>query len=282
MSNDKALAALKEIAEQDDVEMILDPTWAKRIAQHAVAELESIPAADHSSILASLPPGDWLVHVTDDHNGSVERAPTVELVGPGIDHGICEGCGAKLEPKEIEVYGSGWCHVVAVADSHGDPTPEPCGPVHRFVDADQLPIVERVSRKATGMLTADDRQPIYEGDTISIHQFNPEGGDVRPEVAGVVEYSADVGCYGIRVTVPRKRDDIEVGEWVPIVSFYGLHEESFTVTNRAPQPPTPDSQAVEGVLLDIKDQASAVTVKRMARINEIVNQALARLGVGRE
>lgn len=36
--NGKVREALKEIATQDDVEMILDPTWAKRIVLAALGE----------------------------------------------------------------------------------------------------------------------------------------------------------------------------------------------------------------------------------------------------
>lgn len=68
------------------------------------------------------------------------QAPVV----PSVDHGRCEGCGAIIQPKEIEPYGSQWCHVVPVCCGHGNgdccgsPDPHPCGPVHRFTDVDLL------------------------------------------------------------------------------------------------------------------------------------------------
>jgi hypothetical protein len=86
--------------------------------------------------------------------------------------------------------------------------------------------------RATGLTTADDRDPIHEGDTISIHQFDQFGGDVMPMVEGVVEYRDDVAAFGITITVPRVCDDLEVGAWVPFCYFYGLHEESFVIVKK--------------------------------------------------
>jgi hypothetical protein len=63
--------------------------------------------------------------------------------GQAFHFAECQGCGAVLKPSEVEVYGSGFCHVIAVADSHGDPTPEPCGPVHRLLNIDLAPTENR-------------------------------------------------------------------------------------------------------------------------------------------
>jgi hypothetical protein len=70
---------------------------------------------------------------------SILTPPAADSKGEAVHLGRCEGCGQLLQPNEIEVYGSGFCHVVVVADSHGDPTQEPCGPVHRYTDLDALP-----------------------------------------------------------------------------------------------------------------------------------------------
>jgi hypothetical protein len=94
---------------------------------------------------------EWLAARRDMVTGTVidqyvAQLPTVAHGVPSVDHGRCEGCGAVLNPKEIESYGSQWCHVVPVCCGHfdagggccGNPDPSPCGPVHRFTDVDLL------------------------------------------------------------------------------------------------------------------------------------------------
>ena len=41
----------------------------------------------------------------------------------------CDWCGEWLDDNDVEPYGRGFCHVVAVHGRDGEPEPSPCGPV---------------------------------------------------------------------------------------------------------------------------------------------------------
>ena len=41
----------------------------------------------------------------------------------------CDGCGALLKSEEVQEYGTGHCHTIAVEYGAGDWEPQPCGPV---------------------------------------------------------------------------------------------------------------------------------------------------------
>jgi hypothetical protein len=70
---------------------------------------------------------------------------------------------------------------------------------------------------------------VFEGDIVSMHQFDYEGGDVAPSVTGAVEWQDDVAAFGLRLINPGRGTDLVAGDWFPIANFYGLHEESWTV-----------------------------------------------------
>jgi hypothetical protein len=81
----------------------------------------------------------------------------------------------------------------------------------------------------TGLLTADDRLPVFKGGIVSIHQFDCFGGDVIPSVEGTIEYNDEVAAFGIIANKDYTMKDMPAGEWFPLCNFYGLHEESFTI-----------------------------------------------------
>lgn len=58
----------------------------KSFGMRADAILGRVPAPQSPNILASLPPGKWIVTVTDEQNGSVER-----FEGSTVDHGSVVG-----------------------------------------------------------------------------------------------------------------------------------------------------------------------------------------------
>lgn len=84
----------------------------------------------------------------------------------------------------------------------------------------------------TGLLTADDRNKIYESDRVKVHQFLFDGhGEVENEMIGVIKNS-DYGWILSEIECPifQKTTGFEKGEGsVYLSQIYGLHEESFTI-----------------------------------------------------
>jgi hypothetical protein len=77
--NDTTRDALRQIAEQDPVEMALDPTWAKRIAQAALLSAHSVPKS------ANRP---------TDEPGGIECMKCGRIFIGGPEHDVCGVCAA--------------------------------------------------------------------------------------------------------------------------------------------------------------------------------------------
>lgn len=82
----------------------------------------------------------------------------------------------------------------------------------------------------TGLKDIDGKE-IYEGDVVSMHQFLFDGNEVEKIISGVIGWDE----YGL--TLEQVRNEFveeytgyDAGEGeLPLNSFYGLHEESWTL-----------------------------------------------------
>jgi uncharacterized phage protein (TIGR01671 family) len=83
----------------------------------------------------------------------------------------------------------------------------------------------------TGLLTADDRKEIYEGDIVRMHQFLFDGNECEAETIGSIEYDDEIAAFGLKIIKFDQRfsGNMGIGDWLPLYHFYGLHEESWEI-----------------------------------------------------
>ena len=121
------------------------------VGRNIINALQSLPEQRVS--MPGMPTLENLYDIVADYKGDPRIAKDILAIIPAqgegwtVALGQCQGCGAILQPKEIEAYGSGFCHVLAECCRNtdegggccGSPDPAPCGPVRRFADMDAPP-----------------------------------------------------------------------------------------------------------------------------------------------